>query len=77
MRNDLSFLDLTVQQIESLNRTYDADVPLVLMNSFNTDEDTEKVGFSLMFMANLHRLCMYILIRNGFIRLLGSMQVSK
>jgi hypothetical protein len=26
-----------------LNRTYDADVPLVLMNSFNTDEDTEKV----------------------------------
>ncbi|XP_021951717.1 UTP--glucose-1-phosphate uridylyltransferase isoform X2 [Folsomia candida] len=43
VRNDLSFLDLTVQQIEHLNRTYDADVPLVLMNSFNTDEDTEKV----------------------------------
>jgi hypothetical protein len=42
----LSFLDLTVQQIEHLNRTYDADVPLVLMNSFNTDEDTEKVIIS-------------------------------
>lgn len=43
VRNDLSFLDLTVQQIEYLNRKYDVDVPLVLMNSFNTDEDTAKV----------------------------------
>lgn len=52
VRNDLTFLDLTVQQIESLNKTYGADVPLVLMNSFNTDEDTEKIirkykGFQL------------------------------
>merc|ERR1712241_1476631 len=43
VRNDLTFLDLTVQQIENLNRTYDSDVPLVLMNSFNTDEDTHKI----------------------------------
>ncbi|CAL1276798.1 unnamed protein product [Larinioides sclopetarius] len=43
VRNDLTFLDLTVQQIEHLNNTYDCDVPLVLMNSFNTDEDTQKV----------------------------------
>jgi UTP--glucose-1-phosphate uridylyltransferase len=43
VRSDLTFLDLTVQQIEHLNKLYDADVPLVLMNSFNTDEDTQKV----------------------------------
>uniref|UniRef100_A0A182LZ51 UTP--glucose-1-phosphate uridylyltransferase n=1 Tax=Anopheles culicifacies TaxID=139723 RepID=A0A182LZ51_9DIPT len=43
VRNDLTFLDLTVQQIEHLNKKYDAKVPLVLMNSFNTDVDTEKV----------------------------------
>lgn len=43
VRNDLTFLDMTVQQIEYLNKFYDADVPLVLMNSFNTDEDTEKI----------------------------------
>ncbi|GBP97264.1 UTP--glucose-1-phosphate uridylyltransferase [Eumeta japonica] len=43
VRSDLTFLDLTVQQIEHLNKTYDAHVPLVLMNSFNTDEDTEKI----------------------------------
>ncbi|XP_042906880.1 UTP--glucose-1-phosphate uridylyltransferase [Parasteatoda tepidariorum] len=43
VRNDLTFLDLTVQQIEHLNTHYDADVPLVLMNSFNTEEDTQKV----------------------------------
>ncbi|XP_017784113.1 PREDICTED: UTP--glucose-1-phosphate uridylyltransferase isoform X2 [Nicrophorus vespilloides] len=43
VRNDLTFLDLTVQQIEHLNKTYNTNVPLVLMNSFNTDEDTEKI----------------------------------
>lgn len=43
VRNDLTFLDLTVQQIEYLNKTFDANIPLVLMNSFNTDEETQKV----------------------------------
>merc|ERR1711892_207170 len=43
VRSDLTFLDLTVQQIEHLNKKYDANVPLVLMNSFNTDEDTMKI----------------------------------
>jgi UDP-N-acetylglucosamine pyrophosphorylase len=43
VRNNLTFLDLNVQQIEQLNKQYGTDVPLVLMNSFNTDEDTEKI----------------------------------
>ncbi|XP_066596355.1 UTP--glucose-1-phosphate uridylyltransferase isoform X2 [Prorops nasuta] len=43
VRNGLTFLDLTVQQIEYLNRTYNASVPLVLMNSFNTEEDTSRI----------------------------------
>ncbi|XP_043603442.1 UTP--glucose-1-phosphate uridylyltransferase isoform X1 [Bombus pyrosoma] len=43
VRNGLTFLDLTVQQIEYLNRTYNANVPLILMNSFNTDDDTQRI----------------------------------
>jgi UTP--glucose-1-phosphate uridylyltransferase len=56
VRNDLTFLDLTLQQIQVtihlgdsnqffqfLNRAYNVDVPLVLMNSFNTDDDTKKL----------------------------------
>ncbi|XP_053471897.1 UTP--glucose-1-phosphate uridylyltransferase isoform X1 [Ictalurus furcatus] len=43
VRNENTFLDLTVRQIEHLNKTYNTDVPLVLMNSFNTDEDTKKI----------------------------------
>ncbi|XP_042886669.1 UTP--glucose-1-phosphate uridylyltransferase-like [Penaeus japonicus] len=43
VRSDLTFLDLTVQQIEALNKKYDCQVPLVLMNSYNTEEDTQKV----------------------------------
>ncbi|XP_076464921.1 UTP--glucose-1-phosphate uridylyltransferase-like isoform X2 [Babylonia areolata] len=43
VRNELTFLDLNVQQIEHMNKVYGVDVPLVLMNSFNTDEDTIKL----------------------------------
>lgn len=43
VRSELTFLDLTVQQIEHLNKKYGSNVPLVLMNSFNTDDDTQKV----------------------------------
>ncbi|KAJ2811348.1 UTP-glucose-1-phosphate uridylyltransferase [Coemansia furcata] len=43
VRDSQTFLDLTVQQIEYLNQVSDADVPLILMNSFNTDEDTKKI----------------------------------
>ncbi len=63
VRNDLTFLDLTIQQLEvkivfcflirkiqftffhfqQLNRKYGCDVPLILMNSFNTHEETEKI----------------------------------
>jgi len=43
VHSELSFLDLTVAQIEHLNAAYDANVPLILMNSFNTHEETLKV----------------------------------
>jgi len=41
--NHLTFLDLVVKQIQHLNKTYQVDVPLVLMNSFNTHDDTIKI----------------------------------
>lgn len=43
VRNDLTFLDLTVQQIENLNVEFGSNVPLVLMNSFSTVDETEKM----------------------------------
>ncbi|CAM9520209.1 unnamed protein product, partial [Ectocarpus sp. 12 AP-2014] len=44
VRNDLSFLDLTVRQVEYLNSMYGvADVPLVLLDSFKTHETTAKI----------------------------------
>ncbi|CAH9133538.1 unnamed protein product [Cuscuta epithymum] len=43
VRNGLTFLDLIVQQIESLNVKYGCKVPLLLMNSFNTHDDTQKI----------------------------------
>lgn len=43
VRNGLTFLDLIVIQIESLNSKYGCNVPLLLLNSFNTDEDTQKI----------------------------------
>merc|ERR1719150_1532379 len=43
VRDNLTSLDLTVQQLEHLNKLYNTDVPLVLMNSYLTQEDTEKI----------------------------------
>eukprot|EP00056_Hartaetosiga_gracilis_P001469 m.45072 g.45072 ORF g.45072 m.45072 type:complete len:510 (+) comp10653_c0_seq1:280-1809(+) len=43
VRNDSTFLDLCVKQIEEMNKEHGVDVPLILMNSFNTDDDTHKV----------------------------------
>ncbi|EPS67363.1 hypothetical protein M569_07412, partial [Genlisea aurea] len=43
VRNGLTFLDLIVLQIESLNDKYGSNVPLLLMNSFNTHDDTSKI----------------------------------
>eukprot|EP01134_Creolimax_fragrantissima_P000044 CFRG0044T1 len=43
VRDDMTFLDLTVRQVEWLNETYGCEVPLILMNSFNTHDDTAKI----------------------------------
>lgn len=43
VREGYTFLDLSVKQVEYLNKKYNVNVPLVLMNSFNTDEDTTRI----------------------------------
>ena len=43
VRGGRTFLDMTVEQISTMNREHDVSIPLVLMNSFNTDEDTSNI----------------------------------
>jgi UTP--glucose-1-phosphate uridylyltransferase len=43
VRDGMTFLDLSVRQIEYLNKKYDVSVPFILMNSFNTDDDTKRI----------------------------------
>lgn len=43
VKDYLNFIDLTVRQLEHFNSTYNASVPLVLMNSYNTHEQTSKL----------------------------------
>ncbi|KAF8967892.1 putative UTP-glucose-1-phosphate uridylyltransferase [Flammula alnicola] len=43
VQDDLTFLELVVQQVEHLNTTERTDVPLLLMTSFNTEEDTLRI----------------------------------
>ena len=43
VREKKTFLDLTVDQVGELNKKYHADVPLLLMNSFRTHDDTERL----------------------------------
>ncbi|MEM7126573.1 MAG: UTP--glucose-1-phosphate uridylyltransferase [Chloroflexota bacterium] len=41
VKDGLSFLDISVRQILHLRKRYDVRLPLVLMNSFTTEEETE------------------------------------
>jgi len=43
VREEKTFIDLTVDQIGELNRKYHADIPLLLMNSFRTHDETERL----------------------------------
>ncbi|CAI2178899.1 553_t:CDS:2 [Funneliformis geosporum] len=43
VRDGMTFLDLSVRQIEYLNSKHDVNVPFILMNSFNTDEETKRI----------------------------------
>jgi UTP--glucose-1-phosphate uridylyltransferase len=43
VREGMTFLDLSVRQIEHLNEEHKVNVPFILMNSFNTDEDTQRI----------------------------------
>ncbi|KIJ19038.1 UTP---glucose-1-phosphate uridylyltransferase [Paxillus involutus ATCC 200175] len=43
VKDGMTFLDLTVKQVEHLNTTHQVDVPLILMTSFNTYDDTIRI----------------------------------
>lgn len=43
VHSNLTFLDLTVHQIQHLNNVTGSNIPLILLNSFYTDEDTAKI----------------------------------
>jgi UTP--glucose-1-phosphate uridylyltransferase len=43
VRDGMTFLDLTVRQLDFLNQEYGCNVPLLLMDSFNTEQETTKL----------------------------------
>jgi UTP--glucose-1-phosphate uridylyltransferase len=43
IREEKTFLDLAVDQIGELNKRYQVDIPLLLMNSFRTHDETERL----------------------------------
>ena len=43
IKNNLSFLDIICNQINVLNNTYKTNIPLILMNSLNTELDTKNI----------------------------------
>ncbi|KAG8692626.1 UTP-glucose-1-phosphate uridylyltransferase, partial [Ceratobasidium sp. 395] len=43
VREGMTFLDLCVRQIEHLGQSHGMTVPFILMNSFNTDDDTQRI----------------------------------
>lgn len=52
-----TFLDVVIAQISSLNKKYSAELPLVLMNSFNTHDDTLKLLDKYSHNKNINIKC--------------------
>lgn len=46
IRSDKNFLDLCVKQVDTLHKKYKVCVPLILMNSFNTERQTNRMIYS-------------------------------
>lgn len=64
-----------------MNKTYDANVPLVLMNSFNTDEDTQKIirkytGFRVQI-HTFNQSCFPRISRESFLPVAKEFDVEK
>ena len=53
VRNNKSFLDLILDQIENLNREWRQKIPLLLMNSFYTHEETQVHLSTLEFSSEI------------------------
>jgi len=43
VRGKMTFIDLIIEQLRALNDRYQADVPLIFMNSFCTHDETERI----------------------------------
>lgn len=43
VRGGMNFMDMTVRQLIRLNEAHDCHIPLVLMNSFNTEAETSRM----------------------------------
>lgn len=43
VREGMTFLDMSVRQIEHLNEQHGVNVTFILMNSFNTDDETQRI----------------------------------
>ncbi len=53
VRDSKSFLDLILEQTESLNQDWDQKIPLLLMNSFYTHEETQNHLSALRFSSEI------------------------
>jgi len=43
VRGEKTFIDIIADQVSELNNKYQADVPLIFMNSFHTHDETERI----------------------------------
>lgn len=65
VRQEMTFLDMTVRQVEYLNSLYGVDVPLLLMNSFKTDA----VTLRLLNKYRQHNLTIHTFMQSCFPRI--------
>ena len=66
VREKKTFVDLLVEQVSELNKKYQADVPLLFMNSFYTNDMTERIVGRAVVATRIFSFC-----QNAYPRLLS------
>lgn len=69
VKKGYSFLEIIIQSISSLNKKYNVSMPLILMNSFNTESETKSV---LARFPNLNTTIPTTFIQHQFPKVLAS-----
>lgn len=57
VKNSMSFLEIIIRQVHALNKAHGANIPLIFMNSFNTEKPTKELIATVDVSKDVNIIC--------------------